>query len=96
MKNIKFCINEVIINNYDDVIFIDKFIRKGQLKFLEDLIKTPFKKLTYSDAIDILQKDYNENVKYEKIDKWGIDLNSEQEKYLTSKFGPVIVYNLKR
>jgi len=90
---IKFCVNEVITNNYDDIIFIDKFIRKGQLKFLEDLIKTPFKKLTYSDAIDILQKDYNENVKYEKIDKWGIDLNSEQEKYLTSKFGPVIVYN---
>ena len=36
---------------------------------------------------------YNEKSTYDKIDEWGCDLNSEQEKYLTSKFGPTIVYN---
>ena len=49
--------------------------------------------MTYTEALEVLEKDYTKKSGYLKVEEWGCDLNSEQEKYLTSKFGPTIVYN---
>ena len=62
------------------------------------MINTPFKRLDYTDAIQILE----EHIKSKKVKppfkfpvSWGVDLQSEHEKYLTDKVfnGPVVVYN---
>ena len=90
---IKFCISEVLEQNNDDINFINKFILKGHRETLENIAKSKFKRITYTEAVNILQKDFTKKSKYPKMEKWGDDLSSEQEKYLTYKFGPTIVYD---
>ena len=89
---LKFCINRVLEKNCDDLNLLNKFISKGIKNSLETIVKNKFKRLSYTEAIDYLQKHYTNKVEYE-LPKWGDDLNSEQEKYLTSLFGPTILYN---
>ena len=88
-----YCVGEVLRNNADDVGFIDRIVSKGRKKMLEGLMEGDYKRLSYTEAIEILQKDWTKKCGYDKVEKWGIDLNSEQEKYLTRKFGPVIVHD---
>ena len=90
---LKFCIGEVIEKNNLDLEFINRFIKKGHKESLQKILKTKFKRLSYTDAIHILQKDFNNKSTYEKVESWGIDLNSAHEKYITSKFGPTILYD---
>lgn len=90
---IKYCIKKVLKKNSDDIKFIDKFIKKDQENFLEKLVENKFNRISYTEAIDILKNDYNKNSLYDKIENWGCDLNSEQEKYITQKYGPTIIYN---
>ena len=89
---IKFCIQSVLDLNKDDIQFINKYISKGHIKYLEKIVNNKFKRLSYTEAISYLQKAYN-NKKYKYLVKWGIDLSSHQEKFLTSKLGPLIIYN---
>jgi len=90
---IKFCIKKVLEDNIDDLEFIDKYIYKGKKEFLENLIESSFKKISYTEVVEILINDYDDKSKFDKIEKWGDDLNSSQEKYITSKYGPTIVYD---
>lgn len=60
------------------------------------MINTPFKRLAYTEAVEILERDIKDKkVKFEFPVSWGIDLQSEHEKYLTDKVfcGPVVVFN---
>ena len=90
---IKYCVQAVLDNNVDDVEFINRMVSKGRRDMLEKLCKEPFKRLSYTEAIDVLIADYKDGCGYDEVKEWGIDMNSEQEKYLVRKFGPVIVYN---
>lgn len=90
---IKYCIHRVLNDNMDDIDFINKRILKGHKKTLEDIYSKDFKRISYTEAIEVLQQDYTKKSPYEKVEEWGCDLHSDQEKYLTSKFGPTIVYN---
>jgi len=59
------------------------------------VIETPFKRLPYTEAVEILEEHIkSKKVKFEHKVYWGCDLASEHEKYLTDKVfcGPVIVY----
>lgn len=89
---LKFCIEYVLREYRDDIEFINKNICKGHKLKLENIIKNPFKRLSYTEAIKILQKD-NSGKKYEKVEEWGIDLSSDHEKFLTEKYGPTILYD---
>ena len=62
--------------------------------WLRTLTQLPFVKLTYTEAVSILEEAAKEK-KFENKVEWGIDLASEHERYLTEeKFKkPVIVYN---
>lgn len=65
---------------------------------LEHVANTGFVRVSYTEAIEILErdiKDKSKKLKFENPVSWGVDLASEHEKYLTDKIynGPIIVYN---
>ena len=70
--------------------FLNKFIDKGLLEKLNHVAQTPFKQITYTDAIDIL---INSGRKFDYPVQWGLDLQTEHERFLTDEHfkGPVIV-----
>jgi asparaginyl-tRNA synthetase len=70
--------------------FLGKFIDKGLMEKLNHVVKTPFQKITYTEAIDILLKS---GKKFEYKVEWGCDLQTEHERFLTDEHykGPVIV-----
>ena len=66
----------------DDMAFFNQRIDKGVVERLQHVIETPFKRLTYTEAIDILQAS---GKKFEFKVEWGVDLQSEHERYLTEE-----------
>jgi asparaginyl-tRNA synthetase len=76
----------------DDMAFFEKFVDKDCITRLSKMIETKFARLDYTDAIRELEKS---GEKFEFPVKWGIDLQSEHEKYLTDTVvkGPVAVIN---
>ncbi len=76
----------------DDMAFFNKHVDKQAIERLESVIEKPFTLLDYTDAIDILVKS---NKKFEFPVEWGLDLQSEHERFLTEEHfgGPVIVIN---
>ncbi|OSZ81339.1 asparagine--tRNA ligase [Chitinophagaceae bacterium IBVUCB2] len=107
---IKYIIKYAIENNKEDLEFLaqrlaeeekqlpqDKRSEMGLLEKLEFVLTNGFERLTYTDAIQIL-KDSNHNKKKKfqyEITGWGMDLQSEHERYLVEKHfkKPVILYN---
>lgn len=89
---LKFMISYALEHNTEDLTFFDSFIEKGLIDRLKAVAETPCVRLPYSDAITILEKC---GQKFEFPVKWGLDLQSEHERFLTEKHfkGPVIVYN---
>ncbi len=76
----------------DDMAFFEKFVDKECITRLSKMVETKFARLDYTDAIKELEKS---GEKFEFPVKWGIDLQSEHEKYLTDTVvkGPVAVIN---
>ncbi|MDP3179453.1 MAG: asparagine--tRNA ligase [Spirochaetaceae bacterium] len=74
----------------EDLEFFDKRIQPGLIQSLTSMVSTPFAHMTYTDAMKELEK--NPDI-FEYKPAWGIDLQSEHEKYLTEKVvgGPLIV-----
>lgn len=76
----------------EEMGLFNRFVDKTRIQTLEDLVKSDFKLLEYTDAITILEK---ATQKFEFDVKWGIDLQSEHERYLTEEYfkSPVTVVN---
>jgi asparaginyl-tRNA synthetase len=74
----------------DDLEFFNQRIAKGLIERLTTLAIAPFKRITYSEAITILEA---AECTFDYPVKWGIDMQSEHERYLTEQHfsGPVIV-----
>ncbi len=74
----------------EDLKFFDKFIEKGLIDRLKNVIDNPFQRITYTEAIEVLE---NASKKFEFPVSWGCDLQSEHERYLTEEHfkKPVIV-----
>ncbi len=74
----------------DDMAFFADRIDRGVIERLERVIETPFERLSYTDAVAILQ---NSGEAFEFPVRWGLDLQSEHERYLTEKHvgGPLVV-----
>jgi asparaginyl-tRNA synthetase len=80
----------------DDLEFITKQVDKTAVARLEHVASTPFKRLSYTEAVEILEGVVRDGKKkFEFPVSWGIDLASEHERYLTEEVfrQPVIVYN---
>lgn len=90
---LKFVIDFVTKNCAEDMEFFDKFIEKGLLERLKKVYTTPFKRLTYTEAVEILLKVTKK--KFEIPVKWGMDLQSEHERYICEEIfnQPVILTN---
>ncbi|HTR50996.1 MAG TPA: asparagine--tRNA ligase [Kofleriaceae bacterium] len=78
----------------DDMAFFEKFVDKDCVARLGAMIETKFARMDYSDAIKTLEQAQGKH-KFEFPVKWGIDLQSEHEKFLTEQVvkGPVAVVN---
>jgi len=76
----------------DDMAFFNKWVDKTVIETLEHVVNSDFEQLSYTDAIKVLEK---AKQKFEFPVSWGIDLQSEHERYLTEKVlkKPVIVYD---
>jgi asparaginyl-tRNA synthetase len=74
----------------DDMAFFDQRIDDTVLATLNHVIETPFERIAYSEAIEILERS---GESFEFPVKWGADLQSEHERYLTERHirRPVIV-----
>lgn len=92
LKNV---LKTVLDEREDDMAFFQQRINKGVLARVRSVIDSRFERMEYSEAIDILT-DCGE--KFEFPVKWGLDLQSEHERFLTEKHvgRPVIVMNYPR
>nr|WP_321256944.1 asparagine--tRNA ligase [uncultured Pseudodesulfovibrio sp.] len=89
---IKYLITHMLDNCAEDVELFAKWVDKGLMPTLENILKEPFKRLPYTEAIDILKKTKKE---FEYPVEWGMDLQTEHERFLCEeKFKrPVYVYD---
>ncbi len=92
---IKFMIKVVLEERPDDMKFFDERIEPGLIARLKHVLETPFRRLPYTEAIAILEKAIKEGKKFDYPVKWGTDLQSEHERYLTEEHfkQPVILIN---
>lgn len=73
----------------DDLEFLNKMYDKELLVKLNHIVQSSFQRLTYTEAIEVLQKS---GKKFEYKAEWGSDLQKEHENHLVDHFGkPVIV-----
>ena len=79
---IKYVISYVMKECSAELEFLNKFVDTGLLERLNNIVNNSFVRLDYTEAIDILLKSKE---KFEFPVKWGIDLQSEHERYLTEK-----------
>ncbi|MFZ5890765.1 MAG: asparagine--tRNA ligase [Myxococcota bacterium] len=87
---LKYIIRAVMNRCADDIEFFNQRIDDSVIKTLEHVVNSPFEHVTYTEAIRLLE---HSNKKFEFPVHWGVDLQSEHERYLTEeKFKrPVIV-----
>ncbi len=92
---IKFVVKYVMDNCAAELAFFNNFVDKGLLSRLTNLVESDFVRLSYTDAVKML-KECGE--KFEYPVEWGIDLQTEHERYLTEKiYGkPVFVTDYPR
>ena len=92
---IKYIINYALENLPEEMEFFNKFIDKGILERLSNIVNSDFERITYTKAIEILEKT---DKKFEYPVSWGIDLHSEHERYIVEEVykKPVFVIDYPR
>jgi asparaginyl-tRNA synthetase len=93
---VKFCINYILAACPEEMKFFNTMIDNTLIERLEHVANSEFKKISYTEGIEILQEAVKNGVKFDnpKID-WGMDLQSEHERYLTEQVvkGPLFLTN---
>ena len=79
---LKYIINYVLEEAPEEMNFFNSFVDKGLLDRLHNVVSNEFARVTYTEAIDILEKN---NDKFEFKVSWGVDLQTEHERYLTEE-----------
>jgi len=87
---LKYCIDYVLENCPEEMNFFNNFIDKTLFERLEHVRNSEFKRMSYSEAIETLQK---AKVKFENKVEWGCDLATEHERYLCEQVvnGPLFI-----
>ena len=82
----------VLERHADDMAFFQQRIAPGVIERLEQMIESRFARIDYGDAVDVLTSC---GETFEFAIEWGLDLQSEHERYLTERHvgGPVVVTN---
>lgn len=79
---LKYIIQYVLDNAPEEMAFFNQFVDKGLLERLQGVLNSEFGHVTYTEAIEILEK---VNDKFEYKVSWGCDLQTEHERYLTEE-----------
>jgi asparaginyl-tRNA synthetase len=89
---VQYLIKYTIEECAEDLDLFSKFVDKNLMSTLENIVNNDFIRLSYTDAVELLLKC---GQKFEFPVKWGSDLQSEHERFLTEKYfkQPVIVYD---
>ena len=87
---IKYAIDYILENAKDEMEFFNQWIDKGLIERLTKLRDSEFARITYTKAIELLKES---GEKFEFPVEWGMDLQTEHERYLSEKIvgGPVFV-----
>jgi asparaginyl-tRNA synthetase len=90
---LKHVLSAVLTDCAEDMSFFDARIQPGILAQLQGVVDSTFTRITYTQAIADLEAGAKNGKKFDYLPKWGADLQSEHEKYLTEEVyhGPVIV-----
>jgi len=88
----KYIINYVLENAPEEIAFFNQFIDNTLLERLQNVVNSDFGRITYTEAIELLKKS---GKKFEYPVDWGVDLQTEHERYLTEEIfkKPVFVIN---
>jgi asparaginyl-tRNA synthetase len=89
---LKYTFAALLNERREDLAFFDQRIEKGLVAKLEGIVGSEFVHMDYREAIQVLERS---NQKFEFPVHWGVDLQSEHERYLTEQYAkkPVIVMN---
>lgn len=96
---VKFTINKALERCFKDLEFFGKFVEKGLVEKLKAVCAEPFARVSYTEAVELLEKANKPNKKGKKRFEfdvfWGADLQTEHERYLTEEHfkTPVFVYD---
>ena len=92
---LKVVLDRLLTRRPDDMAFFDQHIQPGLLDRLRHVIDTPFRRITYTEAIDALTE---ADRAWEFEPAWGRDLQSEHERYLTEEVfkQPLVVIDYPR
>ena len=90
--SLKYIFRTLLEERADDMAFFEKRVDPGCIKRLEGLVESSFERMEYSDAIKVLEKSGRS---FEFPVEWGLDLQTEHERYLTEEYlkRPVVVMN---
>ena len=89
---LKHVFKTVLDEREDDMAFFEERIEKGVIAKLRGIVDSRFERMDYTDAIRVLEQ---AKQKFEFPVKWGIDLQSEHERYISEKHAgkPVVLMN---
>ncbi len=89
---LKYVFKAVLAERPDDMAFFEDRVEKGVIAKLQGIVEREFVRMDYTEAIRILESSKH---KFEYPVQWGIDLQSEHERYLAEKHvgGPVVLMN---
>ena len=87
---VRFCVKHVVEHCPDDIELFEKFVDPTLKETLDNIINNDFARITYTEAIEIMQKS---GKKFEYEPKYGIDMQTEHERFLAEQYfkKPVIV-----
>ena len=87
---LKYLFRAVLHERADDMAFIAERVQKDAITRLEAFVNAPFERITYTDAVSLLQASKQ---KFEFPVEWGLDLQTEHERWLTEEHvgRPVVV-----
>jgi asparaginyl-tRNA synthetase len=77
---VKYITKYVFDNAAEELTFFDSFVEKGLIDKLKNVIESDFGRITYTEAVELLIKS---GEKFEFPVKWGVDLSTEHERYLS-------------
>ena len=91
---LKYVLDDLLSRRADDMAFFDRFIDQGVVSRLKKVIRQPFRRIEYGEAVKVLQS-VGKKVKFDYPVEWGTDLQSEHERYLTEQHfkQPLVVLN---
>jgi asparaginyl-tRNA synthetase len=89
---VRHCLRAALDKSADDLAFFDKWVHPGLLETLHHVADSPVERVSYTEAVSILEKS---GEAFEFSPRWGMDLQSEHERFLTEKHfkKPVIVFD---